>query len=776
VNNVVGGSSTYGTVTATGLYSAPAEVPAANVVFVAATSTAYPTISGKATVTITQPQPWLWSVNPRTAAASATVELSLSGSDLIPEAVVTVNNQPWATTFVTNRSLKAGGTFPSAGTYAVRISHPGPGGLVSTPLNVTVTGATTTPTVTISPSSATVTFGQTRQFTSNTAVNWSVNAGSISASGLYQAPMSVPTGLQVVVRATSAADSTRFATAAITLQAAAPAVTVSPTNATVMLGQAQQFTSNVPVNWTASAGTITAAGLFTAPASMPASSAVTIRATSAADATRFATAAITLQAAAAPSSAGLLSAARLLEQGGFGPTPQSLASAQQMSAAAWVDQQLNLPETAIAVPGDMGAARTQILNRLATAPDQLRQRVIWALSQIIVISGNKNVYPDEYIPYLQLLSKHAFGNYRALLKEVTLSPQMGKYLDLANSNKPGVGGGANENFPRELLQLFSIGLTALNPDGSSRGTPAYTQNDVRQFALALTGWTYPTAPGAAPRSNNWENFSQPAMEARPENHDTSSKTLLNGVVLPAGQTVHQDLDGVIDCVFNHPNTGPFIATRLIRHLVTSNPSPAFIARIAAVFNNNGTGVRGDLRAVVRAILLDAEAREDAAPAASGRLKDPLYAYISFVRALGGNISPTTQVAWLFDRMGQAIAAPPSVFGYYSPNYRMPGNPSLFGPEFQIYTPTESVLLGNEFHQMLGSPSGDPRIDLAPFQAVAGDINQLLDLVNQRLFYGRMSTGMRTALQKAVQASYDNNQRVFTALYLSALSGQFAVQY
>lgn len=377
---------------------------------------------------------------------------------------------------------------------------------------------------------------------------------------------------------------------------------------------------------------------------------------------------------------------------------------------------------------------------------------------------------------MQLLSKHAFGNYRALLKEVTLSPQMGKYLDLANSNKPGVGGGANENFPRELLQLFSIGLTALNPDGSSRGTPAYTQNDVRQFALALTGWTYPTAPGAAPLSNNWENFSQPAMEARPENHDTSSKTLLNGVVLPAGQTVHQDLDGVIDCVFKHPNTGPFIATRLIRHLVTSNPSPAFIARIAAVFNNNGTGVRGDLRAVVRAILLDAEAREDAAPAASGRLKDPLYAYISFVRALGGNISPTTQVAWLFDRMGQAIAAPPSVFGYYSPNYRMPGNPSLFGPEFQIYTPTESVLLGNEFNQMLGSPNGDPQIDLAPFQAVAGDINQLLDLVNQRLFYGRMSAGMRAALQKAVQASYDNNQRVFTALYLSALSGQFAVQY
>ena len=780
VNNVVGGSAAYGTVTATGLYSAPAVIPMANVVFVAATSTAYPTITGKATVTITQPQPWVWSVNPRTVTAGASVELSLNGSAFVPDAIVTVNNSPFTTTFISKTSLKARGTIAAAGTFSVRVSHPNPGGLISEPVTITVVAATPSPTVTVSPTAANVTLGQTRQFTSNSAVSWTTTAGSITSAGLFMAPTVMPGSPSVTIRATSMADATKFASAAVTLQAGStptPEVTVSPATASVTLGQTQQFISNSAVIWSTTAGTISASGLFTAPAVMPSTSAVTVRATSTADATKFAAAAVTLQATPAPPNPTLLSAARLLEQSGFGPTPQTLASAQQMSAAAWVDQQLNLPETAIALPSDMSVARAQILNRLATAPDQLRQRVSWALGQIVVISANKNVYPNEYVPYLQLLSKHAFGNYRTLLKEMTISPQMGKYLDLANSNKPGIGGGANENFPRELLQLFSIGLTELNIDGSPKSNnPTYTQNDVRQFAVALTGWTYPTAPGATAGSNNWENFSQPAMEPRPANHDTSSKTLLNGVVLSAGQTVQQDLDGVIDCVFNHPNVGPFIATRLIRHLVMSNPSAAFIARIAQVFNNNGTGVRGDLRAVVRAILLDPDARQDAAPSNGGRLKDPLYAYVSFVRALGGNIAPTTQIAWLFDRMGQAVAAPPSVFGYYSPNYRMPVNPSLFGPEFQIYTPTESVLLGNEFNQILSSPNGDPSVDLAPFHAVAGDINQLLDLVNQRIFYGRMPAGLRGSLTKAVQASYDNNQRVFTALYLSALSGLYAVQY
>jgi hypothetical protein len=180
--------------------------------------------------------------------------------------------------------------------------------------------------------------------------------------------------------------------------------------------------------------------------------------------------------------------------------------------------------------------------------------------------------------------------------------------------------------------------------------------------------------------------------------------------------------------------------------------------------------------VVRAILTDAEARNDQAGANSGRLKDPIYSYVSFIRAMGGTIQPTTQMAYIFATMSMPLSSPPSVFGYYTPMYRVPYNPSLFGPEFQVYTPTTAVILGNEIYRILGSPNGDPSVDLSPYQAAAGNISTLLDTVNQRLFYGRMSTALRTSMQTALQAAYDNNQRVQLALYLAFLSGQYAVQY
>ena len=250
----------------------------------------------------------------------------------------------------------------------------------------------------------------------------------------------------------------------------------------------------------------------------------------------------------------------------------------------------------------------------------------------------------------------------------------------------------------------------------------------------------------------------------------------SGCTLPASQTVQQDLDGVLDCVFNHPNMGPFLATRLLRGMVTSNPSPAFIQRIAAVFSNNGGGVRGDLQAVLRAILTDPEARQDAATVNSGKLKDPIYTIVSFTRMMNGSIAPTTQISWNFVAMGQTPVNPPSVFGYFSPMYRLPLNPALFGPEYQIYTPTESVVLANMLNSIIGQPNGDPTIDLSPFVAVAGNTAQLLDLVDQKFFYGRMPPAMRTSLATAIDASYDNNQRLQTALYLAALSGQYQTQF
>lgn len=481
-----------------------------------------------------------------------------------------------------------------------------------------------------------------------------------------------------------------------------------------------------------------------------------------------------------------VTAGRFLEQAAFGPTPQELADVKAMGIGGWLDRQFAMAETAIALPPQSGSVQSLTLSRLATAPDQLRQKMAWALGQVIVISMNKNNYPNEYVPYQQILSHDAFGNYRKLLGDIAMSPQMGKYLDLANSNKAGTGGGANENFARELMQLFTIGLNQLNMDGSVRllngqPIPTYVQADLVQTAAALTGWTYPTAAGAQPKANNWEDFSQPIMETRQGNHDASMKTLIVSenklrCVLPAGQTVLQDMNGVLDCVFNHPNTGPFVATRLIRSLVMSNPSPAFIQSIATVFNDNGSGVRGDLKAVLRAILMHPEARQDAATPDSGRLKDPIYFIVSFVRALNGVIKPTTVVPYNFVAMGEALNLPATVFGYYSPLYRLPLKPALYGPEYQIYTPTESVEEANLLFQIIHQPRSDPSIDLSPFTAVAGDTSRLLDLLDQKLFYGRMPGNMRTSLETAINASSDNNQRVETGLYLAALSGQYQTQF
>ena len=476
-----------------------------------------------------------------------------------------------------------------------------------------------------------------------------------------------------------------------------------------------------------------------------------------------------------------LSGARFLEQTSFGPTPGTLAKVQQMGIPAFLDEQFSWPATVILMPADnsMGELTQWALYNYTTAPDQLRQRVAFALSQILVTSLNKLTYPDVMLPWLRLLSQHAFGNYRDLLRDVTLCPSMGKFLDLANSMKPGLAGGANENYARELMQLFTIGLWQLNPDGSQamdangQPIPTYNQETVRQVALALTGWTYATAPGAPPQGLNHEYFGAP-MEPRPQFHDTTAKSLL-GCALPAGQTVVQDLDGLLDCLMNHPNLAPFIATRLIRSLVMSNPSPGYIQRVAAVFTDNGAGVRGDLKAVVTAILLDAEARQDTPTVNSGRLKDPIFQLAGLLRALNGRFSPSHGLTYLFDYMAQSVLNPPSVFSWFSPLYRVPQSP-LFGPEFQIYTPTEATLRGNFFHMIVTSPGGDLVVDLSPFQPYGNDMPGLVEAVNQTLLYGRMPAAMKQILVNAAAPGFDAKTRIETVLYLTALSGQYAVQH
>ena len=474
------------------------------------------------------------------------------------------------------------------------------------------------------------------------------------------------------------------------------------------------------------------------------------------------------------------SAVRFLSQATFGPTQADISAVQPVGLPYWMVQQYNLPMTVIPDGLNTNQVMSQFFANMANAPDELRQRMVFALSQIFVVSTNKNVNGDELIPWVALLERNAFGNFRTLLKEVTFSPTMGKYLDLANSMQATASTSPNENYPREVMQLFTIGLNQLNPDGSTKldaqgqPIPSYDQTTVREFARALTGLTYPTAPGNTPQTNNWEYFVG-LMEYRQSNHDTGAKTLLNGTVLPANQSVKQDIDAVIDNLFQHPNTAPFLATRLIRSLVKSNPSPAYIQRVANVFVDNGHGVRGDLWAVLTAILTDAEAQ--AAPSTqTGHLKDPVIHVLNLCRALGAQVTDPSQFLYIFRNLGEQVLSPDTVFSFYSPLAPLPGNPGLYGPEFQIDSPGLAIQRANFIYQILTGQIGSAlTVNLAPFTALAGNPAALVEQINQTLFQGSMSSGLRQVLLTAVGTGYDATAKAQVALYFAAISSEYTVQ-
>lgn len=474
-------------------------------------------------------------------------------------------------------------------------------------------------------------------------------------------------------------------------------------------------------------------------------------------------------------------AVRFLEHASFGPSPASITAVQQAGLARWQAEQWRLAESPITDDLSTGQVAEQLFLNMANGSDQLRQRMMFALGQTIVVSSRKNVNGEELIPWVRLLSSHAFGNFRTLLHDVTLSPTMGKYLDLANSIKTTVDTVPNENYPRELLQLFSIGLWQLEQDGSLKKDasgnpiPTYTQADIVAFSRALTGWTYPTRPGEVPRSRNWEYFVG-NMEPRQENHDTGSKTLLNGKVLPAGQTVEQDLAAVLDNIFNHPNVPPFMATRLIRSLVSSNPSPEYIRRVADVFVNNGQGVRGDLRAVLNAVLTDVEAFIEPS-AHSGHLKDPVLHFLGLSRALQANISDPGMFLYSFRNLGQEVLSPPTVFSFYSPLSKLPEQPALYAPEFQIYPPGLAIQRANFTYQILNGELGDSfRVDLQPYLKLANQPQALVEKVNQDLLFGRMSAELRAVLVKATKDTPQARDRALGALYLTTLSNEYLIQH
>ncbi|MER3426792.1 MAG: DUF1800 domain-containing protein [Pyrinomonas sp.] len=505
-------------------------------------------------------------------------------------------------------------------------------------------------------------------------------------------------------------------------------------------------------------------------------------------------------------------AIRLLEQATWGPTPALIERVQRIGIRAFLEEQFNapistypdLPAVPPTPPQDASPdyirdnytlfpLQVRFFQNALNGQDQLRQRVSFALSQIFVVSGVEISQSHAMSPYLQMLQRNAFGNFRQLLRDVTLSPAMGRYLDMVNNDKPDPRRGIspNENYARELLQLFTIGVHRLNPDGTlqldanGRPIPTYDQETIEELARVFTGWTYAPLPGAPMQKHNPRNFLAP-MVPYDSNHDKDAKTLFGNIVLPAGQSAEKDLDDALDIIFNHPNVGPFIAQRLIQHLVTSNPSPAYVRRVAAVFDNNGAGVRGDLRAVVAAILLDPEARGDVKNAPDyGHLREPVRLILNVLRAFNAT-SDGTGLAEQSAQMGQRLFYAPSVFNYYPPDYQVPGT-KLLGPEFGIQTTATTFARINFVNSIvygrIAPPSNAPpgstgaQIDLAPWQALADDPQRLINALDDLLLHGTMSPQMRAVITQAVTSIPASQplQRAQAAVYLVLSSSQYQVQ-
>lgn len=464
---------------------------------------------------------------------------------------------------------------------------------------------------------------------------------------------------------------------------------------------------------------------------------------------------------------------------------------------------------------------------------QLRHRVAWALSQIWVTSGVDIQQSSHMVSYHKVLSANAFGNYRNLMQQMTLHPTMGAYLDMSISTRTN----PNENYARELLQLFSIGLFQLNQDGtyitdgSGNPIPTYDQEIVNNFTKVLTGWRLCSVVGAScPQLvSGAPNFHDPMLLNAGVNqgninnnlHDLTAKTLLvyngsgstqsiaacgNCTTFPNIQTyANNSLNQALDNVFNHPSLPPYVSKVLIQHLVTSDPSPAYVGRVAGVFINNGSGVRGDMRAVVKAILLDPEARGDVKTDPNyGKLREPYQFATNFFRQFNvrsaDGLGLSDGVFFLrgeYTTMNQIPFLAPTVFNYYPPDYVVP-NSSLLGPEFALMTTGTTIARGNFINRMVGYnttggvfagapiPVGLPNVpsgtsfDFSDLQALStadSTGGQLVDELNRRLLHSTMSAPMRSAILTAVTAipSSDPAGRTRQAVYLVATSSQYQVQ-
>ena len=501
-------------------------------------------------------------------------------------------------------------------------------------------------------------------------------------------------------------------------------------------------------------------------------------------------------------------AARFLAQASLSATPAQAAEVQTQGYSAWLDAQMAMARSSsnvawlrskgLAIPDNRNSqigSEPMLWRKLLSSPDPLRQRVTLALSEIVVISisgiANTGFKQFAAAAFMDILEANAFGSYRTLLEQVSTSVAMGGYLTYKGSQKanPTIGSLPDENYARELMQLFTVGLIQLNPDGTAKldakgqALETYVQDDVSQLARVFTGWDIDTSVGSA---DDPIRVTSPMVNIA-SRHELGEKRFL-GAVIPAGTDGPSSLRKALDTLMAHPNMGPFIGRQLIQRLVTSQPSPGYVARVAAVFNNNGAGVKGDLRAVVRAILLDTEARSDATltDASFGKLREPVLRFVQWARTFGiADVADDWRIADLSDpatRLGQSPLRSPSVFNFFRPGY-VPPNSGIGDrtvPEFQITTESSVAGYVNFIQGCISNGISGLKPDYTATKLLVSDTGALLAELNVLLAAGQISAGTLSALKTALDSistaiATGATNRLYAAITLVMASPEYITQ-
>jgi uncharacterized protein (DUF1800 family) len=549
-----------------------------------------------------------------------------------------------------------------------------------------------------------------------------------------------------------------------------------------------------------------------------------------------------------------------MEQAAFGPSDALASRLGKIGIPEWIEEQFRTPYPTIPYPnfplkpfegpnscGVVGTSpqvdlchrnhywnyqnQKWMMQEALYGEDQLRRRVSWALHQIWVVAHSNINQQRGMQEYIETLDRNAFGNYRDLMREMTLNPAMGNYLDMVRSTRHN----PNENYPRELLQLFTIGLYMLNQDGTfvldgeGNRVPTFDQDKIDQFTKVFTGWEHcnsgnnPACPNAV--IGFW-NLIDPMYVVFPDNHDRTEKFLfdypgapnplipscLDCVTDEARRAYANDsLEKTLDNVFYHPNVAPFIGKILIQHLVTSNPTPAYVGRVAAAFNNNGAGVRGDMKAVIKAILLDPEARGSRKTDPTyGKLREPLQHITNLLRTFNvragthsfGFLTPPPASCGnksdgvldsVLKEAGQDVWDPPSVFNYFPPDFAVPGT-DILGPEFALANTGFSFARNNNIYYftMEGGEHFDTptsavpepyapcgtSIDLAEavrWATIDPTGNRLIEELNTKMMHGTMSEAMKSKIRSAINLNVPVKYRAKQAVFLIASSSQYQIQ-